>query len=180
MLSHGAKLRMLRKQKGLTQSELAKLAGLSQSLVARIEKGTVDPRVSTLNSLFSVLEKKTESLSRILSSPVIYSTPEELVSEIISKMEKYNISQVPVMEKSKQIGVVLDSVLVKKMKTVPLEKIAFLTAKEVMRKPLPEIDTTKDVSTITTLLSKEPAIIVKNEGLVVGIITRADLLRRIK
>ncbi|MCD4809259.1 MAG: helix-turn-helix domain-containing protein, partial [Methanosarcinales archaeon] len=35
----------------LTQNELAKLAGVSQPLIARIEAGDVDPRLSTLTKI---------------------------------------------------------------------------------------------------------------------------------
>ena len=41
-------LRTRREALGLKQTELAKRAGISQSMVARIEAGNVDPRVSTL------------------------------------------------------------------------------------------------------------------------------------
>ena len=180
MLSHSVELRMLRKQKGLTQAELASIAGVSQSLVARIEKGSVDPRVSTLNSLFSALGRVAHSLSSIMSSPVIYATPDEHVLSVINKMEKFNISQLPVIGSAKQVGAVLDSLLVKKMTSMPPGKIASLTAAQVMRKPLPEIELGADIGVVTRLLSKEPAVIVKSEGILVGIVTRADLLRMIK
>ena len=41
-------LRARREALGMKQTELAKRAGISQSMVARIEAGNVDPRVSTL------------------------------------------------------------------------------------------------------------------------------------
>ncbi|TRO55262.1 helix-turn-helix domain-containing protein, partial [Candidatus Bathyarchaeota archaeon] len=50
-------LQELRKQVGLTQSELAERVGISQSLVARIEKGQVNPSVSTLKRILNVIEE---------------------------------------------------------------------------------------------------------------------------
>ncbi len=41
-------LRARREALGIKQTELAKRAGISQSMVARIEAGNVDPRISTL------------------------------------------------------------------------------------------------------------------------------------
>ncbi|RLE74581.1 MAG: hypothetical protein DRJ44_07250, partial [Thermoprotei archaeon] len=49
-------LRELRKRAGLTQKELARRAGVSQSLIARIESGSVDPRLSTLRRILQALE----------------------------------------------------------------------------------------------------------------------------
>ncbi|WP_454004920.1 helix-turn-helix transcriptional regulator [Alcaligenes sp. Marseille-Q7550] len=45
----------LRKAHGLTQAELARLAGLSRMTVSKIERGQVDPQLSTLQELARVL-----------------------------------------------------------------------------------------------------------------------------
>ena len=52
-------LRSLRKKANLTQKELAMKAGISQALIARIEAGDVDPRVSTLRKILIVLSGAT-------------------------------------------------------------------------------------------------------------------------
>ena len=44
-------VRQARRRRGLTQRELAQEAAVSQSTVARIESGTMDPRASTLQKL---------------------------------------------------------------------------------------------------------------------------------
>lgn len=49
----------------LTQNELAKLAGVSQPLIARIEAGDVDPRLSTLTKIFDAFD--TTEKKRILA-----------------------------------------------------------------------------------------------------------------
>jgi predicted transcriptional regulator len=50
-----------RKQTGYTQGELADAAGVSQPLISRIEREDVNPRSSTLRSLFDQLESATDS-----------------------------------------------------------------------------------------------------------------------
>jgi transcriptional regulator with XRE-family HTH domain len=47
----GASLRKARRRAGLTQRQLAELAGVPQSTVARIEAGTHLPRIDTLDQL---------------------------------------------------------------------------------------------------------------------------------
>lgn len=51
----GEDIRATRQNKGLTQSELAKRAGVSQPLIARIESNDVDPTIDTLYSVVSAL-----------------------------------------------------------------------------------------------------------------------------
>ena len=50
-----------RKQTGYTQGELADAAGVSQPLISRIERQDVNPRSSTLRSLFAQLESATDA-----------------------------------------------------------------------------------------------------------------------
>jgi predicted transcriptional regulator len=52
-------LKRARKQAGYSQGELANKANVSQPLVSRIERDDVNPRVSTLRSLFEHLDPVT-------------------------------------------------------------------------------------------------------------------------
>jgi transcriptional regulator with XRE-family HTH domain len=47
----GWMLRMARNHAGLSQREVARRAGVPQSTVARVERGHIDPRVTTLDRL---------------------------------------------------------------------------------------------------------------------------------
>lgn len=51
----GESIKDLREKRGLTQRGLAKRAHTSQSAIARIEAGTIDPRVSTLDRILNTL-----------------------------------------------------------------------------------------------------------------------------
>ena len=51
----GGYLRQWRKTLGMTQAQLAKESGLTQSVIAKVELGTVDPRASTLRRLIAAL-----------------------------------------------------------------------------------------------------------------------------
>jgi len=46
-----------RRQLGLKQSELAKMAGVSQSLIAKLESGTIDSSYTKVKTIFDVLER---------------------------------------------------------------------------------------------------------------------------
>lgn len=49
-------LRQVRKAKGLTQAALAQRLGRDQARISAIEKGLVDPKLSTLRDLATALE----------------------------------------------------------------------------------------------------------------------------
>ena len=46
-----------RKMLGLTQKELARMAGVSQSSIAKIESGKIDPSYNKVKAIFDVLER---------------------------------------------------------------------------------------------------------------------------
>ena len=50
------RLKQLRKQRGLTQAQLAKKMGLSHGYLARLEIGMHDPPLSTLSKLAKALK----------------------------------------------------------------------------------------------------------------------------
>jgi HTH-type transcriptional regulator/antitoxin HipB len=52
----GAVIQRVRKQKGLSQTELAQLAGLRQELVSKIETGQEGTRLSSIYALFAALD----------------------------------------------------------------------------------------------------------------------------
>jgi predicted transcriptional regulator len=101
---------------GLTQTDLAKKAGISQSMIARIESGSVDPRVSTLTRIVAVLSQKDEPLYRardVMHTPVFTIGPADPVSRAVECMEKNDISQVPVVDRGVPVGCISESAIVR-------------------------------------------------------------------
>ena len=52
----GKTIKRMREEAGLSQIRLAELARISRAHVAKIETGRVDPRLSTVNRVLSVIE----------------------------------------------------------------------------------------------------------------------------
>ena len=61
----GRMVRYARRRSGLTQRALAAKSGIPQETIARIEKGRVDPRVSTLDRLLEGAEFGLEAMPRL-------------------------------------------------------------------------------------------------------------------
>ncbi len=174
-------IKALRKKAKLTQQELAEKAGVSQSLIARIESGTVNPRLSTLIRIMKALEEYVESeitAEEIMSKPLIYTLPNENIETIVQKMWDHAISQLPVLGSNNTvIGTIFERDIIEvfiKYKNKALS----LTAKDIMSDPLPMVQPNTKLSRITSILTNEiPAVIVLKNGKPVGIITRSDIMK---
>ena len=58
----GAKIKEIRKQKGLTQKQLGDLCGMADSAIRRYENGHANPKIETLKKIASALEVSLDSL----------------------------------------------------------------------------------------------------------------------
>ena len=162
---------------GLTQHQFAKQAGVSQSLVAKIEAGRVDPTYSKVKKIEEALHllssKKEVSLEEIMTKKIITLKPSEKAAEAIKLMSSKNISQIPVVEGNNVIGLVSESSALENA-----EKIEDSNVTEIMDEEPPIVTITTTVSVVSSLLKHYPIILVKKKGTLVGVITKSDLLRK--
>lgn len=181
VISTPEEMRKYRKRVGLSQTEVAKMAGCSQSLIARIEKGGVDPRLSTFNNIKNVIKevesKNTEGCIDLMSTPVIYASPDDTVSETSDKFIENNISQMPVVEEGKQIGCINESNILNRISyNVDREKMQSITVREVMGPPFPVLNINSNLNDVLNLLKTNKAIIITTKGEIDGIITKSDII----
>ena len=62
ILAFGSRLRQVRKERKMSQEELAHLAGIAVSQVGRIERGVLNPSISTLFAIARALEVEPKEL----------------------------------------------------------------------------------------------------------------------
>ena len=164
----------------LTQNELARLAGVSQPLIARIEAGDVDPRLSTLNKIFSAFEatqKERVLAVDLMHTPVIHTHPDSSVEEAVDIMEKEGFSQVPVIENGVPVGSISSDRVVHSMTEKNTEKLSNMQVKEIMSGSFPTVSKDTVVTTISHLLKQSHAVLVVEQGKVVGVVTQHDVMK---
>lgn len=172
-------IKILRKKYGLTQMQLAKLANVSQSLIAKIEGNNIDPAYSKVRKLLDVLsyiQNKNELKAKdILNKNIVYISPSCTLKDATSKLKKYEISQLPVVENGKVIGLVSEAIILDALlsKESPSGKV-----KQVMQDAPPVISPQTSITVFGHLLKYYPLIIVSEKGKTLGVITKADMLRR--
>ena len=172
-------IKTLRKKLGLGQKDLAIKAGVSQSFIAKIESKNIEPTYSKAKRILDVLheeEGKTESLAKeLMHKKIIFSDPEESVSEVIKKMKKHGISQVPIGNKNQIVGIISDNTILNNFD----EHLAKKQVKQIMSEvpPIVSLDTPRKI--ILELLRVFPLVLVGKQGEIKGIISKSDLLEKI-
>jgi Predicted transcriptional regulator with C-terminal CBS domains len=178
-----ADIKKLRKALGLSQRELAKLSGLSQSYIAKVEKGHIDPSYSNVQKIFKALEDvrslNVKVAAEIMTRDLKYVKIGSRVIDAIKIMQDNSISQVPVLtEDGKVVGMISESNLVQHMlKGKDIKKIQESKVDEFMDPPYPIVDESTPINLIMAILTFYNAVLVSHQGKVIGIITRSDILK---
>jgi predicted transcriptional regulator len=166
------KLRDIRRSRGLTQQQLAKQAGVSQSLIARIEKGQLDPAYSKATKIISALRQETtKTAEQIMTRNVRKIKPSTTIKRAANIMKKYSISQLPVFEKH-TIGTISERAIAYALVENPNAKLV----SDIMEPTMPIVNAKTHINLISSILEYEPAVLVMKKGRLCGIITRANLL----
>lgn len=178
-----SELKRLRKEANLTQKELAKLAGVSQPLIARMEKegkNSVDPRVSTLKKVLNAILNANENKQRVIdfaTKNVIKVLMNDDVLKAASIMSNKGISQLIVVDNNnKIIGSIREKNLTRKLletgNTILNDKISAH-----LEEPFPEISVSTPFYEVKSLLLENDALILVDKGDLAGIVTKADIIK---
>ncbi|HEX9261135.1 MAG TPA: CBS domain-containing protein [Candidatus Bathyarchaeia archaeon] len=171
-----------RRRLGLKQTELAKLAGVSQSLIAKLESGRIDPSYNKVKAIFDALErlevKEKIQAGKMVQDKIVSVEKSELVSKVIGLMKTHGYSQLPVFDRKRSVGSISEKAILRQiLDGKGMEEIASLPASEIMEEAFPQVGQDAPLSLISSLLQVYSAVLVSKKGAVVGIITKADLLR---
>jgi predicted transcriptional regulator len=173
-----------RRQLGLKQAELAKLAGVSQSLVAKLESGKIDSSYTKVKTIFEVLDRleaKTKiQEEKVVPNEVISIQKDEPLSKVVRLMKDHGYSQIPVFDEKQSVGSISEKTILRQIIAgKDLAQISKLPTEDFMEEAFPQVSEDVPLSLISSLLQTYSAVLVSKKGYVVGIITKADLLRMV-
>ncbi len=163
----------MRRRIGITQAELAEKVGVSQAYIARLENGTIDPKVSIVNKIFEVLESWGVTCADIMSKKPVTVDARDAASHVVELMLEHGFSQIPVVRVGKIVGMVTEKDIVKNLMR-DLTEMSVQAIMESKGPPLVEEETR--VEDILQLFDTFQAVLVQRNGRLTGIITRSDLL----
>ena len=175
-----SKIKILRRQLGLTQTQLAKAAEVSQSLIAKIESGKIDPTFTKAKRIFDALDslttEKALKAKDIMSTRIISISSNADIKEGIRKMRHYDISQLPVLQGKKCIGLITESSILNALRGEGGKKNVE-HVKEAMQECPPIISINTSIGLISELLKYSNLVLVADEGEFKGVITKSDIIK---
>ncbi|MBS3057138.1 MAG: CBS domain-containing protein [Candidatus Diapherotrites archaeon] len=182
MLPELTEIKLRRMHLGLTQTQLAKLAHVSQSLIAKIESGNLVPGYENAKKLLNALDsaKRTDvkTAKDIMRKHVIDVKANEKIKDVIIIMRRHSISQLPVVDSGKVVGLISEKRIIEAGQDYSSRQksIAELPVKQIMEDSPPMIQENSPQEMIAAMLEHYPAVLVAKHGGIAGIITKTDLL----
>ena len=179
----------MRKNLGISQKELARTCGVSQSYIARMEKGSINPTYDKIRKIYdylSVFSKKEESFdliaSKIMSKSVITCHLNDPIISALNTMREKGYSQLPVVNGENKIMGTITEADVNEilLKGTPIESLKNLSVRKVMGPSLPQMPMNTPVSVIYPILRFSNAVLVMDGGELKGIISKADILKAVE
>lgn len=174
-------IKQARMRLGITQKKLAALTSISSSMINQIESGRCKPSYDTARKIFEALltmeEKTSLKAGDICNKKVISVQKYESLTTAISKLRTNSISQIPVFDGSKVIGIISEDGLAKNMSELNEKIMKNLTIISIMESPPPIVDISTPAKAIIPLVRFSKCVLVSEQGDVIGIITVSDTLK---
>ncbi|MCL4438331.1 MAG: CBS domain-containing protein [Candidatus Thermoplasmatota archaeon] len=189
MLPSIEELRKMRKTLGISQKDLAHVSGVSQSYIARLEKGDLNPTYEKVRKIFDYLNRASQKVNtidlvaeRIMSTNLITCSPSDSIISALDKMRNHGISQLPVLTMDgKLIGSVSESDINEMLlKGSTIESLKTMIVRKVMGATPPQLDRNSPISMVYPILKFSSCVLIVDGGEVKGIITKADILKAVE
>jgi predicted transcriptional regulator len=173
-------VKLLRKRLGLTQEQLAQAANVSQSLIAKVEAGLVDPSFTAgkriLEALRAMEQRQEPAAKALMQRHVVHCRPDGRLKGAIATMRRHAFSQLPVMESDNVVGILSESAIVRNMEGIDPDRTL---VRDVMEEAPPILPPETPRKVVAELLKHYSLVLVKEKGKVQGLITKADLLKSV-
>jgi predicted transcriptional regulator len=170
-------LKELRLKSRKTQAELAAEIGVSQSYIARLERGSLDPKLSLVKKIVDILTRKSGKVcSEIMTTNPVTIDARDVVSTAVTLMQENNYSQLPVLRGTQMVGIITEWDIIQNLQH-DLHEISVQAIMSPSGALM--VNETTSVDIIIPLFENYQAVLVQAQGRIQGIITRSDLLKLI-
>jgi predicted transcriptional regulator len=177
-------IRQARIRLGVTQRRLALLSGISTSMINQIESGRCKPSYETARKIFEILSslegKSSLKAGDICSRNLILVQKGETLYDAIQKMRMNSISQVPVFDASRVVGILSEDALARSVIEADEKKIRDILVSTIMEPPPPVVDMSIPAKALVPLVRFAKCVLVSLRGDVIGIITVTDTLKMVE
>ena len=185
MLPRLDNIKQQRAKLGITQKELAKMTGVSTSMINQIESGRSQPSYETAKRMFdslATLEGRADpnKAGDICSKEIVKLRPTDSLHDAITKMQKMSISQIPIFAKNEPVGIITEDGVVKHLADSDESSWKKIKLADVMEARPPIVDHQTPAKTLVPLIRYSKCILVAKAGKIAGIITASDTLKMLE
>ena len=178
-------IRRRRERLGISQHKLAKDLRISQSTVAKIESGKINPTYKLVERIFSHLSSLHSvgmgTVGEVASKPVLAVREVTSVAEAVKTLQKHGFKQLPVLNGNHNLGSLSERGISRRiLETKRPELLLRQPVGTVMEEALPTVSEDVAVEVIIPLLQRTQAVLTAKKGRITGIVTNADLLKLIQ
>ena len=182
MLPRIDSIKQIRLKLGITQKKLAMMTEVSTSMINQIESGRSQPSYETAKKIFENLAKlEGESSSHIVgdfcSNDIVKLKPSDSLHDAIKKMHMLSISQIPVFDKSKIVGIVSEDGIIKHLSELGEAELKKSKLADTMDPIPPIVDWETPANVLVQLIRYSKCILVSKKSKIVGIVTASDTLK---
>jgi len=174
------KIRRKREELGLTQKDLSSKSSVSQSFIAKLESGKLEPSYSKLKKVEDLLKKMTDEGPKaedLMNSPVQSVKKDDEVKKAVRIMKENDFSQLPVMDDGRSVGCIRERDVMLASGKSDSGDVGKLKVEEIMGPGFPEVNSDISTRTVKELLNERKAVLVKEGGKIVGMVDSADYLK---
>ncbi len=187
-------IRELRTTMGLSQRDLAARAGVSQSLIAKIEGSGVDPSYGGVRRIFESFEQEVARrvsgkggyanliIKDLFTERLIHIEAESTLERGIELMVRGKFTQLPVIDAGRVVGSITDDLIREytveetRNQRRPYDEVMVTPVREIMGDPFPILREDTSIELASMHLMQDEAVLVSRRGDIVGILTSADFL----
>lgn len=169
---------------GITQRKLASMTGVSTSMINQIESGRCKPSYETARKIFEILSslegRTSMKAGDICSRHLISVQRGEKLHKAIDIMRNNSISQIPVFDTSRVVGILTEDGLAKIMVEKDEKELRNVQIAHVMEPPPPIVEVSTPAKALIPLVRFAKCILVSEKGNVIGIVTITDTLKMVE
>ena len=176
-------IRKRRKMLDITQSELAAASGISQSTITKVEQGKISASYNTVVKLFETLDqmgdrKKEIPIMDIATRDIVSVQEDSGVPEALEILKETGFSQMPVFRGESSVGSISEKVILKLISSgKSMDQLSRMRVSDVMEDSFPTISENTSMEGLSSMLNTSNAVLITHKGKIIGMITRADVLK---
>ncbi len=178
-----AGLRRRRIALGIPLHELARAVGRSDATLSRVERGQIRPSYELVEKIDAILERR-EGLATprltvgdVMNRSLVTVDASAPLAVAASRMEAGGFSQLPVVDDGRVVGSVSEAAV---LRAVAQPTARRARVRDSLETAYPIVDEAFPADLLPPVLGRYPAVLVMHRGELLGIVTKADLIRGLR